>query len=122
MAENRGRRRETLAAEEISLLKCVDGEWRAFGTPFRAEFRADGQNKSAPVAGFFRLVQAHSNRVECLRPMELLTALLPCVLFFSSQLANHEQLLQILAAGCHDSQGYNLHFHKNRSFWEVLPS
>ncbi len=112
----------SVLTDEISLLKCVNGEWRAFGTPFWGEFRADGQNTSAPVAGFFRLVQSPSNRVERLRPAELLKALLPCVLFFSSQLADHERLLQILAAACQDSEGYNLHFQKNRSFWEVLPS
>lgn len=112
----------SVLTDEISLLKHVDGEWRAFGTPFWGEFRADGQNMSAPVAGFFRLVQSASNRVERLRPAELLKALLPCVLFFSSERADHERLLQILVAACQDSMGYNLHFQKNRSFWEVLPS
>lgn len=114
--------RGSVLTDEISLLKCVDGEWRAFGTPFWGEFRADGQNTSAPVAGIFRLVQSSSNRIERLRPAELLRALLPCVLFFSSQLADNERLLQILAAACRDAKGFNLHFQKNRSFWEVLPS
>jgi hypothetical protein len=103
-------------------LKCVGGEWRAFGTPFWGEFRAEGRNTSAPVAGFFRLVQSRSNRRERVRPAELLKALLPCVLFFSSQTADNERLLQILIGACQKSEGYNLYFQKNRSFWEVLPS
>jgi hypothetical protein len=57
-----------------------------------------------------------------LRPSELLKALLPCVLFFSSKVADHEHLLQILAGACQKIAGFNLHFRKNRSFWEVLPS
>lgn len=114
--------RGSVLTDEISLLKCVGGEWRAFGTPFWGEFRAEGQNTSAPVAGFFRLVQSPSNRRECLRPAELLKALLPCVLFFSSQTADNERLLQILIGACQKSEGYNLYFQKNRSFWEVLPS
>lgn len=114
--------RGSVLTDEISLLKFVDGEWRAFGTPFWGEFRADGQNTSAPLAGFFRLVQSPSNKMERLRPAELLKALLPCVLFFSSRSADHESLLQILIGACQSSEGYNLYFQKNRSFWEVLPS
>jgi len=112
----------SVLTDEISLLKCVDGEWRAFGTPFWGEFCADGQNTSAPMAGLFRLVQSPSNSTERLRPAELLRALLSCVLFFSSQPRDHERLLPILTTACRDVRGYNLQFQKNRSFWEVLPS
>lgn len=112
----------SVLTDEISLLKCVDGEWRAFGTPFWGEFRAEGQNTSAPVAGFFRLMQSSSNRVERLRPAELLKALLPCVLFFSLRLVDHDRLLEVLTEACQSTKGYNLEFQKNRSFWEVLPS
>ncbi|GAC1630969.1 MAG: hypothetical protein NVS9B14_02220 [Candidatus Acidiferrum sp.] len=59
--------RGSVLTDEISLLKFVDGEWRAFGTPFWGEFRADGQNTSAPIAGFFKLVQSPENRLQRLR-------------------------------------------------------
>lgn len=112
----------SVLTDEISLLKCVDGEWRAFGTPFWGEFRREGQNTSAPVAGFFRLVQSPSNRVERMRQAALLRALLPCVLFFSSRLADHDRLLEVLTEACQSAKGYNFEFQKNRSFWEVLLS
>jgi len=108
--------------DEISLLKRVDGKWRAFGTPFWGEFRADGTNCSAPLAGIFRLLQSPENRVEPLRPAELVKALLPCVLFFSSRVGDHQRLLEILATTSREVPGYNLQFQKNRSFWEVIPS
>jgi energy-coupling factor transporter ATP-binding protein EcfA2 len=108
--------------DEISLLKRVDGEWRAFGTPFWGEFRADGTNCSAPLAGMFRLLQSPENRVESLGPAELVKALLPCVLFFSSRVDDHQRLLEILASTSREVSGYNLQFQKNRSFWEVIPS
>jgi len=108
--------------DEISLLKRVDGEWRAFGTPFWGDFRADGTNCSASLAGIFRLLQSPQNRVEALRPAELLKALLPCVLFFSSRVGDHQRLLEILAATSREVPGYNLQFQKNRSFWEAIPS
>lgn len=112
----------SVLTDEISLLKFVHGEWRAFGTPFWGEFRADGQNTSAPVAGLFKLVQSPSNRLERLRPSELLKTLLPCVLFFSSRLADHERLLTVLTDASQKVAGFNLQFQKNRSFWEVLPA
>jgi len=108
--------------DEISLLKRLDGEWRAFGTPFWGDFRADGMNCSAPLAGVFRLLQAPENRVESLRPAELVKALLPCVLFFSSRVGDHQRLLEILAATSREVPGYNLQFQKNRSFWEAISS
>ncbi len=114
--------RGTVLTDEISLLKRVNGEWRAFGTPFWGEFKADGANTSAPVAGIFRLIQARENRIEPLRPADLLKALLPCVLFFSSNVGDHERLLQILIGAIREIPGFYLHFRKNRSFWEVLPS
>jgi hypothetical protein len=114
--------RGTVLTDEISLLKDVGGEWRAFGTPFWGEFRADGTNTSAPLGGIFRLVQSTANRVVPLRPSELLKTMLPCVLFFSSQLGDNDRLLQILVAASEQVAGYNLEFQKNRSFWEVLPS
>ena len=114
--------RGSVLTDEISLLKRVKGEWRAFGTPFWGEFHADGSNTSAPVAGIFRLVQSNKNCIETLRPVQLLKSLLPCVLFFSSELGDHHRLLQILAKASQEISGYNLQFQKNRSFWEVLPS
>jgi hypothetical protein len=112
----------SVLTDEISLLRQVDGEWRAFGTPFWGEFRAEGSNSSAPLAGIFRLMQSPENRIEPLRPAQLLKSLLPCVLFFSSEPGDHHRLLQILGEASQEISGYNLQFQKNRSFWEVLPS
>jgi hypothetical protein len=114
--------RGSVLTDEISLIRRASGQWHAFGTPFWGEFKADGSNTSAPIAGIFRLIQARENRIEPLRPSEFLKALLPCVLFFSSKVTDHEHLLQILAGACQEISGFNLHFRKNRSFWEVLPS
>ena len=112
----------SVLTDEISLINRVNGEWHAFGTPFWGEFRADGVNTSAPLGGIFRLIQSSGNCVKPMRSSELLKSLLPCVLFFSSEAADHKRLLKILAAASAEIPGYNLQFQKNRSFWEVLPS
>jgi len=112
----------SVLTDEISLLKRIDGQWHAFGTPFWGEFRAAGTNRSAPIAGMYRLSQSPDDRLEPLRPAELLKALLPCVLFFSARTADHERLLEILTTACREVAGYILQFREAQTFWEVIPS
>jgi hypothetical protein len=111
----------TVLTDEISLLRFENSEWRAYGTPFWGEFRAAGSNTSAPVRGLFRIVQAAENRVTRLHPMEMLRALLPNVLFFSSESEANRRLLDILGHAVDSISGYELAFRKDRAFWEVLP-
>ena len=111
----------SVLTDEISLLRKVDGEWRAYGTPFWGEFRAAGQNTSAPVAGIFRLLQSPSNAITTISSKELLRALLPNVLFFSSDQGHNARLLEILTAAVREIQGYNFEFRKDPTLWEVLP-
>jgi hypothetical protein len=112
----------SVLTDEISLLRRENGVWRAYGTPFWGEFRAAGSNTSAPVAGIVRLLQATENRVQALRPVAILRALLPNVLFFSAEAAANRRLLDILSEAAEEVPGYNLAFRKNASFWEVLPA
>lgn len=111
----------SVLTDEISLLRCENGVWRAYGTPFWGEFRAAGSNTSAPVKGIFRLVQAAENRVTPLRAMDLLRALLPNVLFFSAEPGDNRRLLEILGQAVEAISGYELAFRRDRTFWEVLP-
>jgi hypothetical protein len=112
----------SVLTDEISLLRCENGVWRAYGTPFWGEFRAAGSNTNAPVNGIFRLVQAAENRVTPLRPVELLRALLPNVLFFSSEPEATRRLLETLGQAVEAISGYQLAFSKDPAFWEVLPA
>ncbi len=112
----------SVLTDEISLLRRENGEWRAYGTPFWGEFRAAGSNTSAPVRGIFRLVQAAENRVTPLRPVEMIRALLPNVLFFSSESEANRRLLEIVGRASEELPGFELAFRKDPAFWEVLPA
>jgi len=112
----------SVLTDEISLLRLENGVWRAYGTPFWGDFKADGCNSNAPVAGIFRLLQASENRIEALRPTALIRTLLPNVLFFSTEPQSNRRLLEILSQAAAQIAGYNLSFRKNPSFWEVLPA
>jgi hypothetical protein len=106
--------------DEISLLRYSNGCWQAHGTPFWGEFRAAGSNRQFPVAGIYSLVQAGSDRVEPLSAKQALRALLPCVLFFTSENDAHEALLKMLLSLIGEIPCHRLHFRRKAEFWKVI--
>lgn len=111
----------SVLTDEISLLKLVDGEWHAFGTPFWGEFRAEGANIHAPIAGLYVLRQAPTDRVETISAREALWTMLPNILFFAHERALTEKLLALLSEFTGSAPCYELFFRKDSHFWSVLP-
>lgn len=112
----------SVLTDEISLLSCEDGVWRAHGTPFGGEFRAAGSNTSAPVAGIFSLVQARNHRAQPMRPAAALRTQLSNVLFFSSDAAATRRLLELLAQAAGSVSFHRLEFQKNSGLREAITS
>lgn len=110
----------SVLTDEISLLRRENNLWRAHGTPFWGEFRAGGNNRNYPVAGIYCLEQARSNRLEPIRPKELLRSMLPCVLFFTPDPRTNRALLNILMSFVQNTPCFRLHFRKDSSFWGVI--
>ena len=110
----------TVLTDEISLLRFTDGGWHAYGTPFWGEFRAAGLNEHYPIAGIFALAQASEDRIEPLAPKEILRALLPCVLFFTSNPEANRALLHMLLGIAQQIPCHRLHFRRNEEFWKVV--
>lgn len=110
----------SVLTDEISLIRYSNGCWQAHGTPFWGEFRAAGQNRLFPVAGFYLLKQATEERVEMLSVKQALRALLPCVLFFASEKAAHEALLRTLLGLIEEIPCHRLYFRRNAEFWKVI--
>jgi hypothetical protein len=110
----------SVLTDEISLLQSTGGAWQAYGTPFWGEFRAEGANCWAPVAGIFSLVQDREDRLEPLGMKEGLRALLPNVLFFDADAARTEQLLQVLVEAVEAIPCHQLHFQRHAGFWKVV--
>lgn len=105
--------------DEISLVRKF-GTWEAFGTPFWGEFRADGQNRSAPLAGIFALVQAPQNRKQDLSARQALAELLGNTLFFAPDREARERLLEIYSDLIRTIPVFRLEFRKDSSFWKEL--
>ena len=110
----------SVLTDEISLLRFSDGHWHAHGTPFWGEFRAAGMNQRYPVAGIYLLSQDQKDRIEPLSTKDIVKALLPCVLFFTSRKAAHEVLFQMLLYLAKQIPCYRLSFRLGSGFWEVI--
>ncbi len=110
----------SVLTDEISLLKFVNGAWHAFGTPFWGEFRAEGANVRAPIAGLYFLKQAPDDRMEKISVREALRAMLPNVLFFSQDRQMTESLLRLLTEFVDLVPCQRLLFRKDSYFWSVV--
>jgi hypothetical protein len=110
----------SVLTDEISLLRYTDGRWQAHGTPFWGEFRAAGRNDHYPLAGIYSLVQAPEDRVEAISKKEILRALLPCVLFFTSEKDANEALLHTLVGLVDQVPCRRLHFRRDAEFWKAV--
>ncbi len=110
----------SVLTDEISLLRFHGGEWRAHGTPFWGEFRAEGSNVHFPLAGIYALTQSGENRVERLRAKESLRAVLPNILFFCSRKRETDQLFEIVSQAIIQIPFYRLFFVRQPSFWEAI--
>ncbi len=110
----------TVLTDEISLLRYSHGCWQAHGTPFWGEFRAAGINRLFPLAGLHLLNQANDDRAEPLSVKEALRALLPCVLFFTTEKRAHETLLRTLMGLIQEVPCHRLHFRRSAEFWKVI--
>jgi hypothetical protein len=112
----------TVLTDEISLLCEQGAEWRAFGTPFWGEFRAEGKRADAGIAGIFQLVQAPRNRIERISPGDALRMLLPNVLFFSKDAEANRRLLEVVTETAQSVPCYRFEFRRDVSLWEALPA
>ena len=112
--------RESVLTDEISLLRVVNGAWSAFGTPFWGEFRAEGANVHAPIAGLYFLNQSTDDGVEKITAREAVRLMLPNILFFSRDRQRTEDLLRLLSAFVDSIPFYRLFFRKDDHFWSLL--
>jgi hypothetical protein len=110
----------TVLTDEISLLRRVGDEWNAYGTPFWGEFRAEGNNTHASLAGVYVIHQAPEDHIEPMSPHEAVRAMLPNVMFFSREPEITSHLLQLLAEIASQVPCYRLYFRRQSSFWKVV--
>jgi hypothetical protein len=107
-------------SDELTIIRRVNGEHRAFGTPFWGELQKNGENLSATVGGLMQLVKDTQVHLVPLRPVPALQRLLPCVLFFAKHESFVQRAVDISCRLVQDVHAYEMHFLPDESFWRLV--
>jgi hypothetical protein len=70
-------------SDEINLIRLEKNRWRAFGSPFWGEMRADGRQGSWTLGGIYLLKKSSVNRISPCSEAEAYRTLLRCLINFS---------------------------------------
>jgi hypothetical protein len=71
--------------DEISYVRRIENEYRAYGTPFAGELARSGVNTSAPLDTLYLLQQGPENRIEPVAPKDAARELMRHILFFAHE-------------------------------------
>jgi hypothetical protein len=75
----------TVLTDEISYVRRIGRNYKAYGTPFAGELARVGANTSAPLETLYLLVQGPENRISPVPKMDAARALMRHVLFFAEE-------------------------------------
>ena len=110
----------TLLSDEVSLIKKVDGEFRAYGTPFWGELAIGGENTSVSIDNVYFPVQDGKNYVKSIGISPGLEKLLPNVLFYLNDLKLEKELFELCFEFMSFVSLYELHFLPEPDFWRSI--
>lgn len=111
---------DQVLTDEISLLRLVQGEPRAYGSPFWGELAGHGAEVELPLQALYLLVKDRRTFVEPLRGAEAITALCAHTLFFVPDRDSLQALLGLCARWVEAVPVCRLHFTPDETVWEVL--
>jgi len=75
----------TVLTDEISHVRRIGRNYKAYGTPFAGELARVGANTSAPLESLYLLVQGPENRIRPVPKIDAARALMRHVLFFAEE-------------------------------------
>ncbi len=75
----------SILTDEISYVRRIDRNYKAYGTPFAGELARVGANTSAPLESLYLLVQGSENRIKPVPKIDAARALMRHVLFFAEE-------------------------------------
>jgi len=107
-------------SDEISAVRKVDGQYRAFGTPFWGERRKNGENISAPLGAMLLLTKDREVFLNPLSAGVAVSKVLPGVRFFSPRKALLDKGVDQCVDLVRSVPCYDMHFLPDNSFWRVI--
>jgi hypothetical protein len=75
----------TVLTDEISYVRRIGNNYKAYGTPFAGELARVGANTSAPLETLYLLVQGRENRTKAVAKIDAARALMRHILFFAEE-------------------------------------
>jgi hypothetical protein len=109
-----------ILSDELTLVRKVDGAYRAYGTPFWGELQINGENVNVPLERALLLKKDAEDFLKDQSPAQALRALLPCILFFAKEAALVNRVVQKAADLVQSVPTAELHFRKDDAFWKLL--
>jgi hypothetical protein len=110
----------SLLSDEISYVRRDNLVYIACGTPFSGELARAGENRSAPVTGFFLLEKGANNKIEAMNPSESIPRLLRNILFFAHDTSLVKCVFQSACEFASAVPLLRLTFVPDRSVWELI--
>lgn len=109
-------------SDDLSLVRCRDGEFKVAGTPFRGTYAGGRKIRGEfPIAGIFRILKAAENRREPVPAGRAVPILLASAPFVVDQIARDGRILETLRQLNAAHPLSYLHFDRSGSFWSAIP-
>ena len=110
-----------LSDDLTMVVRMGDGEYRACSVPFRGLYAPRPDSDSTwPVAGFFRLVQDTSDRLDPVDRSRAIGELVGSLPFVTERSEMAGDVIDVVAAATAAVPVFRLHFRKDRTFWDVV--
>lgn len=110
----------TLLSDEISYVRQLGGQYRAFGTPFAGELATPGENVSAPIEALYFLAQGPANVIRRIAPQDSLRRLMRNILFFALDSELVEHVFRGAADFIAAVPNYELTFKPDAEVWDLV--
>jgi hypothetical protein len=110
----------TLLTDEISYVRRIDGEYRAFGTPFAGELGIPGKDIAAPIAALYFLRKGDHNHMAPVDTARAAAMALRNVLFFAGDAALGERLFGTVCDFVARVPLHHLTFKPEAALWDLI--
>lgn len=110
----------TILSDELTLIRRLNGFYRAFGTPFYGDLSRSGTNVSVQAESLFLLKKDKKAYLQRLRYTEALSVLLSNVFFFTAEFNMTKRLFSLCCDLCTTIPIYELHFSPDGTFWRHI--
>jgi hypothetical protein len=109
-----------ILADELAAVRCTDGRFLLYGTPFWGEFQGRPEPSGYPLAALVEPVKDGAVRIEDASPADMAVALLKSVFNCRCDPAHNAVMLDRIASLAGSVPGKRMRFDKSPAFWNVL--